>query len=168
MRKLPFRQGLGYDVHQLTEGRKLILGGVDLPFEKGLLGHSDADVLIHAIMDAICGALNLGDIGKLFPDTDPEYKDISSLELLGRVKGHMDNLGYEIGNIDAIVCAERPKLAPVIEEMKDNIARVLGCDIQQVSVKATTTEKLGFVGQEEGLESFATVLLLAKEENQEG
>lgn len=165
MKKLPFRQGIGYDVHQLTEGRKLILGGVDIPFEKGLLGHSDADVLVHAIMDSICGALNLGDIGKLFPDTDPQYKDISSLELLRRVKVHMDDLGYELGNLDAIICAQQPKLSPIIDEMKANIAEVLGCKVDQVAVKATTTEQLGFVGKEEGLESFATVLLLAKEDD---
>ncbi len=165
MKKLPFRQGIGYDVHQLTEGRKLILGGVDIPFEKGLLGHSDADVLVHAIMDSICGALNLGDIGKLFPDTDPQYKDTSSLELLRRVKVHMDDLGYELGNLDAIICAQQPKLSPIIDEMKANIAEVLGCKVDQVSVKATTTEQLGFVGKEEGLESFATVLLLAKEDD---
>lgn len=163
MKKLP-RQGIGYDVHELVEGRRLILGGVDIPFERGLLGHSDADVLVHAIMDAICGALCLGDIGKLFPDTDMKYKDIDSLVLLREVARHMREAGYEIGNVDSVVCAQRPKLAPHIARMRERIAEALGCDVSQVSVKATTTERLGFVGREEGFESMATVLLWPSEE----
>lgn len=154
-----FRQGVGYDVHELVENRKLILGGVEIPFEKGLLGHSDADVLVHAIMDAICGALKLGDIGKLFPDTDQRYKDISSIYLLEKVRELMDERNYVIVNVDSIVCAQRPKLAPYIEEMCENIAKALKCSTDRISVKATTTEKLGFVGREEGYASYATVLL---------
>ncbi len=154
-----FRQGVGYDVHELVEGRKLILGGVEIPFEKGLLGHSDADVLVHAIMDAICGALKLGDIGKLFPDTDQQYKDISSIYLLEKIREIMDEKHYTIVNVDSIVCAQRPKLAPYIENMCENIAGALHCEVDRISVKATTTEKLGFVGREEGYASYATVLL---------
>lgn len=154
-----FRQGVGYDVHELVENRKLILGGVEIPFEKGLLGHSDADVLVHAIMDAICGALKLGDIGKLFPDTDQRYKDISSIYLLEKVRELMDERNYVIVNVDSIVCAQRPKLAPYIEKMCENIAKALKCSTDRISVKATTTEKLGFVGREEGYASYATVLL---------
>lgn len=154
-----FRQGVGYDVHELVENRKLILGGVEIPFEKGLLGHSDADVLVHAIMDAICGALKLGDIGKLFPDTDQQYKDISSIYLLEKVRELMDERNYVIVNVDSIVCAQCPKLAPYIEKMCENIAKALKCSTDRISVKATTTEKLGFVGREEGYASYATVLL---------
>lgn len=164
MKKLPYRVGLGYDIHQLVEGRDLILGGVKIDFEKGLLGHSDADVLTHAIMDAICGALNIGDIGQNFPDTDPAYKDIESLRMLKNLGQRLDQAGYEIGNIDAVICAQRPKLAPFISEMKKNIAQSLNCSMDQVSIKATTTEKLGFVGKEEGLASFASLLILAKED----
>lgn len=164
MKKLPYRVGLGYDIHQLVEGRDLILGGVKIDFEKGLLGHSDADVLTHAIMDAICGALNIGDIGQNFPDTDPAYKDIESLRMLENLGQRLDQAGYEIGNIDAVICAQRPKLAPFISEMKKNIAQSLNCSMDQVSIKATTTEQLGFVGKEEGLASFASLLILAKED----
>lgn len=163
MRKI-LRQGMGYDVHELVPNRKLILGGVEVPHEVGLLGHSDADVLTHAIMDAICGALSLGDIGKLFPDTDMQYKDISSLILLERVMGHVVDLGFEVGNVDAVVAAQRPKLRPYIDEMRANLAKVLHVDIDEVNVKATTTEKLGFVGREEGMESYAVVTLLPIEE----
>lgn len=153
------RIGFGYDVHELVEKRKLIIGGVDIPFEKGLLGHSDADVLVHAIMDSILGALALGDIGAHFPDTDQRYKDISSLVLLENVKKTMDSANYKIGNIDATVAAQAPKLAPFILEMRKNISRVLGCSIEDINIKATTTEKLGFVGRKEGMSSYSVCML---------
>lgn len=155
------RIGFGYDVHELVEDRKLIIGGIDIPHEKGLLGHSDADVLVHAIMDSILGAMALGDIGAHFPDTDQQYKDISSLVLLGRVKATMDSTGFKIGNIDATVAAQRPKLAPFILEMRKNIASVLDCPLVDINVKATTTEKLGFVGREEGISSYSVCMLEA-------
>ena len=154
------RIGHGYDVHRLTEGRKLILGGVDIPFEKGLDGHSDADVLIHAIMDALLGALALGDIGKHFPDTDPAYKGADSTELLKCVGGIIAGEGYVIGNIDSTICAQRPKLAPYIGVMRKNIAAALDIDISQVSVKATTEEKLGFTGEGLGISATAVCLLV--------
>ena len=136
------RIGMGYDVHRLTENRKLILGGVEIPYEKGLLGHSDADVLLHAIMDALLGAAALGDIGKHFPDSDPAYKGISSILLLEHVGRLLEKEGIEIGNIDATVIAQRPKLAPYIMNMRENIAKALNIDIQQINVKATTEEGL--------------------------
>ena len=154
-----FRVGLGYDVHQLTEGRDLIVGGVKVEHEKGLLGHSDADVLIHAIMDALCGAAKLGDIGKLFPDTDPKYKGISSVLLLKHVKGELDKKGWKVVNIDSIIVAQRPKMRPHIDAMEKNIAEVLDIDIDCVNVKATTEEKLGFTGREEGIAAKAVCLL---------
>ena len=154
-----FRVGLGYDVHQLTEGRDLIVGGVKIEHEKGLLGHSDADVLIHAIMDALCGAAALGDIGKLFPDTDPKYKGISSVLLLKHVKGELDKKGWKVVNIDSIIVAQRPKMRPHIDAMEKNIAEVLDIDIDCVNVKATTEEKLGFTGREEGIAAKAVCLL---------
>ncbi len=154
-----FRVGLGYDVHQLTEGRDLIVGGVKIEHEKGLLGHSDADVLIHAIMDALCGAAKLGDIGKLFPDTDPKYKGISSILLLKHVKGELDKKGWKVVNIDSIIVAQRPKMRPHIDAMEKNIAEVLDVDIDCVNVKATTEEKLGFTGREEGIAAKAVCLL---------
>jgi len=153
------RIGNGYDVHQLVEGRKLILGGIEIPHQLGLLGHSDADVLVHAIMDAILGALALGDIGKHFPDADPQYADISSITLLKHVMSLMSRCHYRIGNVDAVVMCEKPKLAPYIQLMREKIATSLACDISMVSIKATTTEKLGFVGREEGIASQAVVLL---------
>ncbi len=153
------RIGFGYDVHQLVKGRKLILGGLEIPYELGLLGHSDADVLVHSIMDSILGALALGDIGKLFPDTDMEYKDISSIELLRRVKLHMDQAGYEVGNIDVTVAAEKPKLKDYIDEMRSIIAKTLDTDLENISIKATTTEKLGPVGRQEGMESYSVCIL---------
>lgn len=156
------RIGNGYDVHQLVEGRDLIIGGKKIDHSLGLLGHSDADVLIHAIMDAIVGALNLGDIGKLFPDTDQRYKGISSVTLLENVSEHIKSLGYEIINIDSVIMAQKPKMAPHIEDMKINIGRALGISPELVSVKATTTEKLGFVGREEGIASSASILLVKK------
>lgn len=154
------RIGLGYDVHKLVEGRKLIIGGVDIPHEKGLLGHSDADVLVHAIMDGILGALALGDIGKHFPDTDNSYKDINSINLLERTYDLMLESGYRIGNIDCVVAAQRPKLAPHIDKMRENIASVLNTSTNNVNIKATTTEWLGFEGREEGISSQVVCLLV--------
>lgn len=153
------RIGFGYDVHELVEARDLIIGGVSIPHEKGLLGHSDADVLVHAIMDSILGALALGDIGAHFPDTDQQYKDISSLTLLKKVKETMDAKDYKIGNIDATLAAQAPKLAPFIQDMRKNIAEILDCSIEDINVKATTTEKLGFVGRKEGISSYSVCLL---------
>jgi 2-C-methyl-D-erythritol 2,4-cyclodiphosphate synthase len=153
------RIGMGYDVHRLTENRKLILGGVEIPYEKGLLGHSDADVLLHAIMDALLGAAALGDIGKHFPDTDPAYKGISSIVLLEHVGGLLEREGITIGNIDATVIAQRPKLSPYIMEMRENIAKALRIDISQINVKATTEEGLGFTGEGLGIASNAICLV---------
>ncbi len=156
------RIGIGYDVHQLVEERALILGGVDIPHYLGLLGHSDADVLTHAVMDAILGAIGKGDIGKHFPDSSALYKDISSLILLDEVKKTMDDSGYCIGNIDATIVAQKPKIAPYIDQMRKNLADHLMCDVEQINIKATTTERLGFEGQELGMSSQAVVLLLKK------
>lgn len=156
------RIGNGYDVHALVDNRKLILGGIEIEHSKGLLGHSDADVLIHAIMDAIVGALCLGDIGKLFPDNDPKYKGISSILLLKEVHIHIGKMGYEIINIDSVIMAEHPKMAPHINDMRKTIAETLSIDIDRISVKATTTEKLGFVGREEGIASSASILMYKK------
>ena len=153
------RIGMGYDVHRLEENRKLILGGVEIPYEKGLLGHSDADVLLHAVMDALLGAAALGDIGKHFPDTDEAYRGIDSRELLKKVGTLLEEQNYVIGNIDATIIAQRPKLAPYIEQMRKNIAKDLKIHIGQVSVKATTEEGLGFTGTGEGISSQAVVLL---------
>ncbi len=153
------RVGMGYDVHRLTENRELILGGVKIPYEKGLLGHSDADVLIHAIMDALLGAAALGDIGKHFPDTDPEYKGISSIKLLEHVGRLIEEQLYVIGNIDATIIAQRPKMAPYIEQMRENVARALQLEIGQVNIKATTEEGLGFTGSGEGISSQAVACL---------
>lgn len=154
------RVGMGYDVHRLVEGRKLILGGVDIPFEKGLLGHSDADVLIHAIMDALLGAAALGDIGKHFPDTDPKYKGISSVELLKHVAALLEEHNYVIENIDATVIAQRPKLRPYMEEMTANIAGALGIETDRLNLKATTEEGLGFTGSGEGMAAQAICALI--------
>lgn len=156
------RVGIGYDVHRLVEGRKLILGGVEIEHEVGLLGHSDADVLLHAISDALLGAAALGDIGKHFPDKDPQYKGISSLILLRHVGRLLDEYGYAVGNIDATIVAQSPKLAPYIGQMRGNIANALGIEIDQVGVKATTTEGLGFAGMKEGMASYAVALLARK------
>ena len=156
------RIGHVYDVHRLVEGRKLILGGVDIPYEKGLLGHSDADVLAHAIMDALLGAAALGDIGKLFPDNDPAYEGADSMKLLARVAEVLDEKGYAIGNIDATVIAQKPKLAPYIEQMRRRMAEVCGIDMEQLSVKATTEEKLGFTGSGEGIAAHAVCLIERK------
>ena len=153
------RIGHGYDVHRLVEGRKLILGGVDIPYEKGLLGHSDADVLLHAIADALLGAAALGDIGKHFPDTDEKYKDADSLVLLGEVAKLLCEKGYKVGNIDATVIAQKPKLMTYIPKMRENIAETLGVDIDFVNVKATTEEKLGFTGSGEGISAHAVCVI---------
>lgn len=153
------RVGLGYDVHRLTEGRKLILGGVEIPWERGLLGHSDADVLIHAIMDALLGAAALGDIGQHFPDTDPTYEGISSVRLLVLVGELLKEHGFAVGNIDAVIIAQKPKMAPHISEMRKNIAKALDIGEERISVKATTEERLGFTGREEGIASQSVCLL---------
>ena len=145
------RVGTGFDVHQLTEGRKLILGGVEIPYCKGLLGHSDADVLVHAVMDALLGAAALGDIGKHFPDSDDQYRDISSLKLLAQVKKLLEENYYNIGNIDVTLIAQRPKISPYIDEMRNNLSEVLELDRTRINIKGTTTEKLGFTGREEGI-----------------
>lgn len=157
--QMDMRIGSGYDVHRLVADRRLILGGVDIPFEKGLLGHSDADVLCHAIADALLGAAALGDIGCLFPDSDPQYKGADSLKLLSAVCRAVEEAGYRIGNIDATVMAQRPKLAPYVPQMRENIARACGIDVSQVSVKATTEEGMGFTGREEGMAAQAVCLL---------
>ena len=155
-----FRIGHGYDVHKLVEGRKLILGGVDIPHTAGLLGHSDADVLAHAIMDAMLGALALGDIGHLFPDTDDNFKGADSMKLMEKVAEVCRENGYRIGNIDATVIAQAPKLAPHIISMRENIARVCNCDVSQISVKATTEEHLGFTGEKLGISAHAVALMM--------
>jgi len=154
-----FRVGFGYDVHQLAEDRKLIIGGLEIPHEKGLLGHSDADVLLHAITDAMLGAAALGDIGKLFPDTDATFKDADSKILLKESFKEVKAKGYTIGNIDATIVAERPKFRPHIDDMRSIISELLEVDVDQVNVKATTSEKMGFLGREEGIAAQAVVLL---------
>lgn len=151
------RFGMGYDVHRLTEGRKLIIGGVEIPHKLGLLGHSDADVLLHAISDAILGAAALGDIGKHFPDTDPRYKGADSLKLLGEVARLVSEKGYHVGNVDSTIVAQAPKLAPYIAEMNKNIAETLSIPLDAVNVKATTEEHLGFTGTEQGISAYAVV-----------
>lgn len=153
------RVGHGYDVHRLTTGRALILGGVTVPYDRGLDGHSDADVLVHAVMDALLGAAAAGDIGKLFPDSDEAFRGISSIELLRRVKVHLDSISFAVVNIDATIVAQAPKLSPYREEMRQNIADALGIDVAQVSVKATTEEHLGFTGRGEGIAAHAVVLI---------
>lgn len=158
------RVGIGYDVHRLGEGETFILGGVHIPYEKGLIGHSDADVLTHAIMDAILGALGKKDIGYHFPDTDQQYRGILSLKLLERVTEIMEEEGYVIGNLDTVVLAQAPKLAPYMEQMVENLATVLHCSSGQINIKATTTEKLGYIGRGEGVAAEAIVLIRAKEE----
>lgn len=155
------RVGMGYDVHRLDEERRLILGGVEIPYEKGLLGHSDADVLLHAIMDAMLGAAALGDIGRHFPDTDPAYKGADSMVLLQACREKLRAAGYRVHNLDALICAQAPKMAPHIETMRANIARALQLDVDAVNVKATTTERLGFVGDGSGISAYAVCLLEA-------
>lgn len=151
------RIGIGYDVHRLVEGRRLILCGAEIPYERGLLGHSDADVAVHALMDAILGALALGDIGGMFPDKDPQYKDADSMKLLDIVIGKMRESGFSLGNLDIIIIAEKPKLAPYIKQMRENLAMAFGCDISRISVKATTEEGLGLGGN--GIGAHAAILL---------
>lgn len=158
------RVGLGYDVHKLVEGRKLIIGGVEVPHEKGLLGHSDADVLVHAVMDSILGALALGDIGKHFPDTDERYKGANSIKLLEFVHNLIKEKGYAIGNIDCTIIAQSPKMAPYITSMRENIARALSTDIENINVKATTEEGLGFTGTKQGIAS-QSICMLVKVDN---
>ena len=153
------RVGMGYDVHKLTKDRDLILGGVKIPWEKGLLGHSDADVLIHAVMDALLGAAALGDIGKHFPDTDPAYKGISSVKLLSHVMELLKDSGFSVGNVDAVIIAQKPKMAPHIPQMKKNLAEAMGISENRVNIKATTEEGLGFTGREEGIASQAICFL---------
>jgi len=156
------RIGIGYDVHKLVENRKLIIGGVTIPHEKGLDGHSDADVLVHAIMDSLLGALAMGDIGKFFPDTDMKYKGVDSMLLLKEVATFIDEKGYKIGNIDSVIIAQQPKMAPFIDSMRVRIAQVLEIDVEQVGVKATTTEHLGFEGRKEGISSSSVAILFKK------
>ncbi|KEZ49177.1 2-C-methyl-D-erythritol 2,4-cyclodiphosphate synthase [Metabacillus indicus] len=157
-----FRIGQGFDVHQLTEGRPLIIGGIEIPYKKGLLGHSDADVLLHTVADACLGAIAAGDIGKHFPDTDPEFKDADSAKLLQHVWQLVKEKGYELGNIDCTIIAQKPKMAPYIDQMRERIAELLEADADQVNVKATTTEQLGFTGRGEGIASQASVLIVKK------
>ena len=153
------RVGLGYDVHQLVEDRKLILGGVEIPFEKGLLGHSDADVLVHALMDAMLGAMGMGDIGQHFPDNDPAYKGADSMKLLEVCRDKIAEKGYGVYNLDVTICAQAPKMAPHLQNMRQNIAETLGIDMDMVNIKATTTEHLGIVGDGKGMSAYATCLL---------
>ena len=160
MENIPFRIGHGYDVHRLVEGRKLIMGGVEIPYEKGLLGHSDADVLLHAVSDALLGALALGDIGKHFPDTDPAYAGADSLKLLELVVEKVKAQGYAVGNLDATILCQKPKLAPYIVPMRKKIAAACGVSVEQVSVKATTEEKLGFTGEGLGISAHCVCLLV--------
>lgn len=155
----PLRTGLGMDVHAFVEGRRLILGGVDIPYERGLAGHSDADVLAHAVADALLGAARAGDIGKLFPDTDPAYEGADSLKLLAAVAGHVRDLGFAIVDVDSVVAAQAPKLSPHREAMRVNLAAAMGVPVESVGVKATTTEHLGFEGRGEGISAYATCLL---------
>ena len=161
--KLNFRTGFGFDVHAFATGRKLIIGGVEIPFDKGLEGHSDADVLLHAICDAMLGALALGDIGRHFPNTDERWKDADSTLLLKHVNELINSKGYELGNLDCVLAMEKPKISPYVDQIRNRISDILNSDTDQISIKATTTEKLGFVGRTEGVVSFATVLLTKKD-----
>lgn len=156
---MKYRTGIGFDVHAFQAGRKLFLGGVEIPFEKGLAGHSDADVLLHAVCDAMLGALALGDIGVHFPNTDQKYKDIDSKVLLGEVNKLIAEKGYKVGNIDSFLAIEAPKISPYADKMRETISSILSVSTDQISIKATTTEKLGFIGRGEGVSAFATVLL---------
>lgn len=158
----PFRVGIGFDVHAFAEKRKLIIGGIEIPYEKGLMGHSDADFLLHAISDALLGAASLGDIGQHFPDTDPQYKNADSKLLLQKVYELVEHEGYMLGNVDAVVAMQKPKISSFILNMREKIAGILKLELDQISIKATTTEKLGFIGREEGVSAFATVLILKK------
>jgi 2-C-methyl-D-erythritol 2,4-cyclodiphosphate synthase len=160
-----YRTGIGFDVHPFAANRKLVLGGIEIPFNKGLAGHSDADVLLHAICDALLGAISMGDIGQHFPDTDQKYKNADSKILLEQVYKLVLGKGYILGNVDAVVAMQVPKLAPYISDITKTISGILNCDPDQVSVKATTTEKLGFVGREEGVSAFASVLIIKNKNN---
>ncbi|QUG43529.1 2-C-methyl-D-erythritol 2,4-cyclodiphosphate synthase [Psychrobacillus sp. INOP01] len=157
------RIGQGFDVHEFADNRPLIIGGIEIPYERGLIGHSDADVLLHTITDAALGAIGEGDIGRHFPDTDPDFKDADSAKLLEHIWNLVDARGYKLGNIDCTVIAQKPKMAPYIETIRKRVAELLQADVSQVNVKATTTEKLGFTGREEGIASMATILLLKKD-----
>ena len=157
-----FRGGQGFDVHEFAENRPLIIGGVTIPFEKGLIGHSDADVLLHTVTDAALGAIGEGDIGRHFPDTDPEFKDADSAKLLAYIWNIVEEKGYKLGNVDCTIIAQAPKMAPYITQMRDRIAELLNAEPSQVNVKATTTEKLGFTGRGEGIAAQATILLIQK------
>ncbi len=157
------RVGIGYDVHSLVKGRKLIIGGVNIPYKKGLLGHSDGDVLLHAVKDSILGAAALGDIGKHFPDTDERYRDADSLELLREVGILINSKGYVVNNLDAIIVAQEPKMAPYIEEMRNNIASVLNIEVDRINIKATTTEGLGFIGTGEGIAAKSIVSIIKEQ-----
>jgi len=157
------RIGQGFDVHEFADNRPLIIGGIEIPYERGLIGHSDADVLLHTITDAALGAIGEGDIGRHFPDTDPDFKDADSAKLLEHIWKLVDARGYKLGNVDCTIMAQKPKMAPYIETIRTRIAELLQADVSQVNVKATTTEKLGFVGREEGIASMATILLLQKD-----
>ncbi|MFJ8460076.1 2-C-methyl-D-erythritol 2,4-cyclodiphosphate synthase [Lysinibacillus xylanilyticus] len=157
-----FRVGQGFDVHAFEEGRPLIIGGITIPHEKGLVGHSDADVLLHTVTDAVLGAIGEGDIGRHFPDTDPAFKDADSAKLLEHIWKIVEDKGYVLGNVDCTIMAQRPKMAPYIEQMQNRIAELLHAEPSQVNVKATTTERLGFTGREEGIASMATILLMKK------
>jgi 2-C-methyl-D-erythritol 2,4-cyclodiphosphate synthase len=159
---VPFRIGIGYDIHRLVEGRRLILGGVEIPFEKGLLGHSDSDVLTHAICDALLGAAALGDMGTHFPDTDPRFKDVSSLDLLANAFGQIAALGYAVQNVDAVVLAERPRLGPYMKSIRESLAAILAIEPDQISVKAKTSEGMESVGRGEAMAAHAVVLLARK------
>lgn len=163
--KLNFRTGFGFDVHAFAEGRKLIIGGIEIPFDKGLEGHSDADVLLHAVCDAMLGALALGDIGLHFPNTDDRWKNVDSGLLLKHVNELINSKGFELGNLDCVLAMERPKISPYVNQIRKRISEILNSNIDQLSIKATTTEKLGFVGRTEGVVSFATVLLVKKDFN---
>ncbi|MEK4487742.1 2-C-methyl-D-erythritol 2,4-cyclodiphosphate synthase [Psychrobacillus sp. FSL H8-0484] len=157
------RIGQGFDVHEFADNRPLIIGGITIPYERGLIGHSDADVLLHTITDAALGAIGEGDIGRHFPDTDPDFKDADSAKLLDHIWKLVDARGYKLGNIDCTIIAQKPKMAPYIEAIRTRVAELLQADVSQVNVKATTTEKLGFTGREEGIASMATILLLKKD-----
>ncbi|MGB3260361.1 2-C-methyl-D-erythritol 2,4-cyclodiphosphate synthase [Paenisporosarcina sp.] len=157
-----FRVGQGFDVHEFAENRPLILGGITIPYEKGLIGHSDADVLLHTVTDAALGAIGEGDIGRHFPDTDPEFKDADSAKLLAYIWNIVEEKGYKLGNVDCTIIAQAPKMAPYITQMRDRIAQLLNAEPTQVNVKATTTEKLGFTGRGEGIAAQATILLIQK------
>jgi 2-C-methyl-D-erythritol 2,4-cyclodiphosphate synthase len=163
--KLNFRTGFGFDVHAFVEGRKLVIGGIEIPFDKGLEGHSDADVLLHAICDAMLGALALGDIGIHFPNTEEKWKDADSALLLKHVNELINSKGYELGNLDCVLAMEKPKISPYVEQIRNRISELLNASTDQISIKATTTEKLGFVGRTEGVVAFATVLLAKKDLN---